>query len=293
MNFGDFIRSLRKGQNLDIQTLSQSSGVEASTISRVENARTQVTLLTAIRLCESLGASVADVRGVLIPDRPSESVEVLAVTPPTLIDVEQFLDSFHSNREESIAGLADLLNRVAFMGNGDAGSDGGVFSQLFVPEDIHKLLLDSPFYRFEIQYPPISTASDLRTIYQHGGFLTPADIGAYIRRVRREKQVTLSQLEQVAKFSQGVLARLESPVVEHLKLADILVLDKELEQAGLLLSMYWDAYSFFKHLLRRDAASAESDMKLISIYVIACRWLQFMNPQDRSWRRDASYERLQ
>ena len=295
MNFGDLVRSLRKAQGLDIQTLAERSGVETSTISRVENARTQVTILTAIRLVEGLGASLADVVAGVIPGRSPESGQQLTVdghAVPTVSDVEQFLAYFQGNPEEGKIWLADLLNKVASANRSASQAVGGETARPFGHQDIHKLLFDSPVYRFEIQYPPECSASDILSIYRCGGILTLVDIGEYIRKVRREKQVTLAHLERVTKFSQGVLSRLESPVVEHLKLTDILVLDQQLGQEGTLLSMFWEVYTFFERLLRRHPDSAELDMKLTSIFVTTCRWLQALNPEDRSWMEYMGSERL-
>jgi hypothetical protein len=133
-----------------------------------------------------------------------------------------------------------------------------------------------------MHYSPGCSRSDILSIYQRGGLLTLVDIGEYTRTVRREQQVTFAHLIQGKTLSRGVLARLESPVVEQLKLADILTLDQQLGQRGVLFSLFWDAYAFFERLLRRNPSAAEHNMKLISIPVPICWWLQFLNPQDRS-----------
>jgi transcriptional regulator with XRE-family HTH domain len=296
MSFGNFIRSVRKERKLDILGLAKRSGVEASTISRVENARTQVTLLTAIRLCEGLEVTIADVLTALLgkqysSKQQSQALEALAV--PTFRDAEQFLTYFHSNKEEGLDWLADLLNKVVSMNIHFQGGTNDHAFHFFVPEDIHKLLFDSQVYRFEIQYPPAMSASHILAIHQHAGLLSLAEISEFVRKVRREKQMTIARLEQVTKLSQGTLARFESTVVEHIKLADVLVLDKQLEQEGTLLSMYWEAYRFYERSVRRLGTMADQDMKLVSIFITICRWLQFMNPQDSTWARNLPFhERL-
>ncbi len=296
MSFGNFIRSVRKERQLDILELAKRSAVEASTISRVENARTQVTLLTAIRLCEGLEVTIEDVLTALLGKQfprkqQSQAMEALAV--PTIRDAEQFLTYFHSNKEEGMDWLADLLNKVVSMNIHIQGGTGDHAVHFFVPEDIQKLLFDSQVYRFEIQYPPAVSASDILAIHQQAGMLTLTDISEFVRKVRREKQMTIARLEQVIKLSQGTLARLESIVVEHIKLADVLVLDKQLEQEGALLSMYWEAYRFYERSVRRWGTMADQDMKLVSIFITICRWLQFMNPQNSSWARNLPFhERL-
>src|SRR5260370_27511004 len=294
MNFGEWIRSLRKEQKLDIRKLAEQSGVEVSTISRVENERTQVTLLIAIRFCEGLGATVSDVLTVVCGERMfSDAQEPMteADAIPTEDDVERFLNYLHSHIEEGWAWLTSLLNRIVSMtGSTERTAD---VSQLFVPGHIQKLLIDSPVYRFEIQYPSTITANDILVIYQHAGMLNLSDVSEYSKKLRREKQVTRARLEQVAKLSPNVLSRLESPVIEQIKLADVLMLDEQLGQGGTLLSMYWKVYSFYEKLVRRDGPSADQEMKLASIFITICRWLQFTNRQDISWMSNVrSYEKM-
>lgn len=287
--FGLWIRSLRKERKFDIRTLAERTGVEVSTISRVENARTQVTLLTAIRLCEGLGKNVSDVLA-LLQEKPIhiDSTD-RADGIPNLSDVEQFLSYYQGKKEEGKIWLSDLLNKVIMIGRSPDESS----SRFFVPEDIKKLLFDSPMYRFEIQYPPVITAQDILVLYRNGAMLAPADISEYCRKTRREKQLTLERLEQSAKLTQSIISRLESTVIEQIKLADVLMLDEQLEQEGILLSMYWSVYSFNNRLVRCYEDATEQYMKLVSIFILTCRWLQFMNPQDATWIRNVrSLEKL-
>src|SRR5260221_14635496 len=74
ISFGEWMRAIRKERCLDIRTLAERTGVEATTISRVENARTQVTLQTCVRLCEGLGVSEFDVIAALY-GKPAPSSE--------------------------------------------------------------------------------------------------------------------------------------------------------------------------------------------------------------------------
>ncbi len=123
--------------------------------------------------------------------------------------------------------------------------------------------------------------------------LTLTDIAEFTKKLRREKQVTLAKLERGAKISQNMLSRLESPFIEQIKLADVVMLDELLEQGGTLLKMYWSVYSFYQKLVRRSAATADQEMKLASIFVVICRWLQFLSPQDNSWMEHVrAFEKL-
>jgi len=114
-----------------------------------------------------------------------------------------------------------------------------------------------------------------------------------VKKLRRERQVTLEQLEQSIKLSPSILSRLETGYTEQIKLVDVLMLDRHLAQNGTLLSMYWEAYSCYLQIVRRQPAFAERNLKLATLFVVACRWLQLMNPLDVSWmRNERSYEKL-
>lgn len=284
MNFGNFIRQLRQERSIDIKTLSLETGVEISTISRVENERTQVTLSVALRLCDGLEVTVTDLFEALRERHVSVSTkewihEDERTSIPTVSDIETFLLYYHTNKQKGRGWLSDLLNSVALLRRTESTSEEN-FSPLFVPEDIQKLLFDSPMYRFEIQYPSRITAENILEMYQDGGVLTLFDLGEYIKRVRREKHITLAHLENSASVSASVLSRLESGSIEQLKLIDVLALDEQLEQEGKLLAMYWSVYRFNENVTRKYT---ESDLKLAYIFILTCRWFQAMSPNDSAW----------
>jgi hypothetical protein len=73
--------------------------------------------------------------------------------------------------------------------------------------------------------------------------------------------------------------------MEQVKLADILRLDDQLEQDGMLLAMYWRVHHLNMLLLRQSLASAdrteflslpksELEGKLLSVFITLHRWLQ-------------------
>jgi len=292
MTFGEWIRRLRKEQKLDIRTFAEQSGVEASTISRVENERTQVTLLIAIRLCDGLRVTVSDVLsevyGVTARKSTHEEVPQMSLAP-TMEDVEEFLRYFHEQKDEARKWLIDLLNKASLQYEHTEDAVNPTQPRFFGLEDIHKLLFASPFYRFELQYPPSLTTNDILTFHREGAMLTLTDIAEFTRKLRREKQVTLAKLEQDAKISQNMLSRLESSFIEQIKLADVFMLDEVLKQEGTLLKMYWSVYSFYQNLLRRSPSTADQEMKLASIFIIICRWLQIVSPRDDSWMKQRRF----
>lgn len=287
MDFGQWIRSIRKEQQLDIRALAIRTGVEASTISRVENTRTQVTLSTAIRICEGLGVTAIGLIQA-IQGKQLLLTEDTSLPPndaiPTLHDVESFIISYRTNPREGYLLLSNILNKVLSLRDIDIELSKRDNTYPFTPEGVRSLLFHSTVYQFEIQYPSDIEPKDILAIYKQGGVLTLVDIGIYIKKVRRQKQVTLAHLEDTAKVSTSVLSRLETGSMEQVKLADTLKLDEQLEQGGKLLAMYWRAHQLntaILHLPDTPRKLVESlslprpefEEKLLSAFITLHRWL--------------------
>lgn len=284
MNFGEWVRDLRKAQKLDIRTLARQIGVEASTISRVENTRTQVTLNTAIRICEGLGVTGIDLlnavqgKHILYQEKNGPADKAI----PTIEDVETFLLSLQANPSSGYQILSDLLNKVISPSDVDTEVLPKNYPGNFNPEDLHRLLFLSPIYQLEVQYPSDIRSENILSIYEQNGALTLIDIGMYLKKLRREKQVTLASLESTAKISTNVLSRLETGSLEQIRLADILNIDEQLEQEGILLLMYWRAYRLNDLLSRfgtrkadqRSSLTPEQYEKLAYAFITLHRWLQ-------------------
>lgn len=62
-NVGEFVRKLRRSRGLTLEELAERSGVSKSMVSQIERNKTNPTLATVWRLCESLGVSVDAIFG--------------------------------------------------------------------------------------------------------------------------------------------------------------------------------------------------------------------------------------
>src|SRR5579863_5396562 len=74
MDFGRWVRAQRERREMDVRAFARLTGVDASTISRIEQARSQVTLWTAVRMCERLNTTPADLLAALGGKRPPFAV---------------------------------------------------------------------------------------------------------------------------------------------------------------------------------------------------------------------------
>ncbi len=298
MDFGTWVQAQRERREMDVRAFARLTGVDASTISRVEQARSQVTVWTAVRMCERLNMTPADLLGALRGKRPPFAVRQQAgqaVDVVTVGDLEAFLRYMRRRWQEGCAWLTSLLNQVAAREDDGRASHGSAVP-LIVPEDIEKLLQDSHLYQFRVQYPVAITAEDLWDIYLRGGALTLVDMGAYLKQARRARRVTLSDLEESGKVSASVLSRLETGSLERVKLIDVLTLDEQLGQEGKLMAMYWRACTLIEAVTRvhqRDlqieaeapgeGLRLEQEWRLIEVFTTICRWLACLEPHDHAW----------
>ena len=298
MDFGAWVRSIRDRREMDVRAFAHLVGVDASTISRIEQARSQVTLSTTVRICEGVGMTPSDLLWALQGKRPkwtegdyiTRESEVI-----TINDLEAWLSSLRRHWQEERAWLTSLLNRIAAHSD-DSGLTPGETALLIVPEDIEKLLQDSRLYQFRVHYPEDMEGDAIWNIYTDGGALSLVDIGAYIRQARRTRRVTLSGLEESGKLSASVLSRLEAGALERVKLIDVLTLDEQLEQEGKIVAMYWRACSLMEAVAQayqqsEEAGAAmptsvdriEQDLKVIELFLTICRWLSCLYPFDHAW----------
>jgi transcriptional regulator with XRE-family HTH domain len=281
MNFGDFIRNRRTALGLDQQTCAARSGIDASTVSRIENGRARPTLRTAIQVCRGMEVSLADLMDAWLGKRaPLQEPAFPGGTLLTPDDVQAFIEGVRVNAWVCCTWLADTLNRLVAV----EGKKG----PLFVPAAILTLLIDSAVYRFEITYPKEMSPATLISICRSGGMLTFRDIGHYLDRVRRGKSKTLAHLALDAGITPSMLAHIETGTLEQIKLADVLALDEYLEHEGMLLMLYWSAVSARvdreRHLEQKHEPSwTVYEEKLALILVTVYRWVLLKNPQPEQW----------
>jgi transcriptional regulator with XRE-family HTH domain len=308
MEFGQWIQQVRLERKMDLRAFAERIGVDISTISRIENMRTQATLATAIRMCEGLGITPSLLVEVLQGTAASDLEPVVLSGHemiPMLEDVQAFIRSMRRDWRRGSLLLAEMMNTIALLQLQGRRTNRENGRPLFVPEDVDQLLLDIPLYRFEFHYPSDIKTSDIWENYRGGGWITATDVGAYIKKIRREKRVPLVRLQHAVKVSDTVLARLEEGALERIKLNDILLLDEQLEQGGKILVMYWRASQLHEevmHFLSGSTLRPEDmplsvwitqQMRLISIFTILCRWFQQEDQKERGWMKELRQQLLQ
>ena len=283
MNLGGWLLRTRKEHGLTLSELTEYSGVDIATISRIETGKAHATFGTVIRLCEGMRVSPAElVSGLLsktLPDRDTVQSEEAPVL--TLHDVEMFLTQWRQEELATRIFIANVLNMIV--------TRRGEVPRLFVPEDVEKLFFHDSLYSFEVQYPPHMTAEAVAHMYHYGGVLTLNDVRIYIQRQCQE------HYKDAIQFATSVLTRLETGSLERMKFREIVLLDEQLEQNGKIVSMYWDVYDFHERLSlhyrslspeRTASLLTQRETTVISVFITLCRWLQHMHQSTDSWIHD-------
>ncbi len=108
------------------------------------------------------------------------------------------------------------------------------------------------------------------------------DIGVYVKQARHGRRVTLSGLEESGKLSASVLSRLETGVLERIKLMDVLALDEQLDQEGKIVALYWSACTLMDMVARmrrldEQAGAREQDLKVVELFLTIYRWLSCLS----------------
>jgi transcriptional regulator with XRE-family HTH domain len=303
MDFSQVVQQIRKELGFDLRTFAAQTGVDATTISRIENAKAQVTLSTAVQICERNGINSTELYSALVGKHVVDLEQrepALDKVIPTERDAETLIFHFSKNRHHCVLYLTSILNRLVSLDKRTYQLDE-TEELRFVPESLTLLLLDAPFYRFELQYPAGLKAETIWELYRNGGLLTLTDIGVYIKNMRRQRQVTLVRLEDSVKISTSVLSHLEAGSIERIRLADVLSIDAQFEQGGKLLAMYWSVSRFnngLRQLLKdhtkemgwSDTPVFENELKVITLFTIMCRWLQVLSQQETTWIREIRAE---
>lgn len=288
---------MRLERKMDLRTFATNVGMDSSTISRIENARMQVTLTSAAHICEGLGVPLS----LFLESLQNRAWYSIASYPPsvdnvmpTLTDVLAFLRYVQNDWQGGYTFLAELLNTIDTLYISQAEERKRRVKHVYVLEDVEKLLSDSLLSHFELEYPPHIDAPDIWEIYQGGGLITVTDIGVYLKKIRQQMHVPLAQLQDVVKLSDSALSRIESGSWERIKLRDVLLLDEQLSQEGKVLTLYWHLYYCNEALSRFSqtvypsedefaSRQREQQMRLVSLFVTLCRWLYQSYGYEQTW----------
>jgi len=303
-SFGAWLRGTRERLGIDLETMSLRSGVDRSSINRIEREVSQPTLCTAVRLCEALGVGphelVWSLQGRSLPQIAQENA-VGDMPALKLSDLDLFVRLTRHDIDAARSILVGWLNELSTLyyedrnhaaATTDDDSQNSSNLPYFTESDVDKVLNDLAFYKSELQYPPQDNGSIIFDTYRRGGALTLKDVGAYIRWLRLERGTSLAGIGEQDGPSSSALSRIETGQLENVRLKDILLLDDVLSREGEILRMSWEACALSPNGTRirnrnksdqqSSKAWSERELKLAVAVVTIGRWWSYFLPHDET-----------
>lgn len=283
-SFGSLVREKRNQMRKDLKNFGSYVNVDPSSISRLESEGTEATLISAIRICEALGITPANLikelfgneaEDIFLKDEQSFLKGGKALTKE---DLDYLMAAFDQNKLEVLGWLAALLNRIIYSREAPSNDFSSELQDLYSynASDIFKLLEDNPVYKAQLQYPLNLDPEKILGTFANGGVITFQDVGVFLKNIRSGKNITLAELGNKSKISESMLSKFEAGSIKKVKLQDIMIFDNILGQDGKLLTLYW-------HISKiSDNNPPTEEPRLITIFIILFRWFQHLGLDDQN-----------
>jgi transcriptional regulator with XRE-family HTH domain len=274
--FGHWLEQTRFEQKMNLAALASQTGISLATISRLERGEAQVTLMTVLCLCDGLQVSLSTfgkeclgtIPPVLDATGNREQQQVL-----TVHDLYVYLDYCRRDWRAGLKLLVDLLNRSM------SSSTSVIKKTDRAVEEMETILTKaSPLSSVLLDFPDLE-ASVLWDIARKGGVVTCSEVGAYLKHLRLAGDLTLQDLQQVVKIPFTVLGRLEQGVIERVKLATAIALDRYWRQEGRVLALFWSATRY----MQAATMWSEEERNLVTGLLVAFRRLQQQGAHYEVW----------
>lgn len=289
--FGEWVRRKRKERNYTLEVLAEKVGVDAATISRLENQMSDVTLRTASRICIGLGLHLSAFAREWYKKTTAANREIYrpyvwetlypGYDPATInsSEISNFLHLYLEDTSNTKELLLNSLNRAAQRTH-KKGSDS---NSTFTLVDIERFLEPSTLYHFELKYPPSELGDTVKYIYWNGGTITQSDYEIYIRSVRG----IASKNRVLNRKSKGLLDRLQIGFDDRVQMLDLIYLDDRLGED--VLGVYWSMVNFGQlpplgyfdkahGLLMTPTLAA-----IVKLLVTIDRWLRHFDNEYQEW----------
>jgi transcriptional regulator with XRE-family HTH domain len=310
MKLNDWIREQRKMKDFTVTQLADKAGISHAQVSRIENNKSKISLVTLVRLLYALDVSYSSIFAQDEIDLPKLDIldnirhmgkhNVLDFPCINFNDIE-LLDSKYTALSDKIKEITILLLQK--------------FTQKFGTQSDEKYLkpLSELYYRClglppfglanmvpgltspempsseDFMYPP-GFSEKLQWIYSSGGALIFLDLGMYVHHVRLSQNLSLRGLGKMVGISHQGIKILETQTAEKLIFEDLVKLDQVLEVEGNLINFAWRATEIYTGAFRAKSISANklqpftsAEIFEIEKLIMASRLFQYFLPDDTSW----------
>ena len=272
----DWLKEVRKEKGISGSTLSEQSGITQASISRVETGTSAVTIPFLQKVMPALGLEFEDlVRKGFVKANPDPT----AYFPDTV-------HSIASLSAEAIGAFiqAPLTAQVALL-----SQHHSKFAQRAVTEypslfDVPQLFSLTPSLYVE----HISLDLLVSLVAKGDTVMLPADVGAYIHRVRIMEQRDLSSVAKQVHLSISGLRSIELKQGGRLRLLDAVALDEALQEDGRLVSFAWLVYKRYGELEKRlsEMDTRRHRESTLEMLITLSRLWQVFFPDENTWADD-------
>ena len=294
-SFGEWLHAKRVSRGWQMLDLAQRTGIDHSTISRVENQATEATLLTAVRLCRGLDLTVLDWLSSIESSKTQKDLRPVASQASRSLsatDITNVLRLYRKNPSIVISFLDQILIELrARLDSSDYRDPQNQPS--FFATSAKELVAAEVGQQSKVCYPAELQAEQIFEVYRQGGVMTLMDAGRYLGTLREQQGLSYLGLEGKTSFSDNTLGRLERAQVERIKLLEVLRLDQILRQNGKLVAVFARASEFNSGLVNGYSRSPEGklvlkpwvqeEFGLATLFILLYRWLQCVDPRSEIW----------
>ncbi len=255
----DWLKRERIAQGLEQIELAELSGLESSTIGRIENGRTNPTLFAVIRICYGLGLSqkhfmhAIGLNAFLSEHQGarSDTGEVL-----TIEDIEAFFSFYRNQPMEAKGYLYKTFGWIRFL----AGKSSAESMESDGAEIIGEMIRAQNLDLSTLPYPEEINKDAFWSIYILGGVITLKDVGVYIRLIRQSKNLSLRDLAKEVNTTHTAIRRLEMGAIERIDIADLIAVDRVIGVENDILTLCWAAGEFHTGILRNKLSEERMDL---------------------------------
>jgi len=276
------VRRRRHARSMTTVELGEQASVDGTTVSRLENEKSQVTLDVAAKVSRALGIRLQDLRVSATPGFADTTVGRSARSGVSSSDVDLLLTLYRQDPmavEELFARwLGTILDRVA-LSKRDSPPTATLQEQLRLIQADHEVL------NYDIRYPRGRELSLLTEGYRLGGVLSQEDFSLLLSVIQSQS----AYLDDLDRQGRDTLIRLQANMWDRVRMIDVERIGDILHLD--LLGMYWSTLGLGDRLPgERTDREVHQRGRVISMFVLLTGWLAETAGASADWlsevRRD-------
>ncbi|MAT45196.1 MAG: hypothetical protein CL609_22945 [Anaerolineaceae bacterium] len=291
--FNNWLKQYRETNGFSLEQIKVLTGVDRSTLFRIENEITSLNLVTVNKIYTGLSENDPEVS---IPDLLNEHWGISLKLNKELKqnyfsqkDVLVFTKIFLKNNIKANDILANLWNLISQIDLKTNDNNNSIFYSLysrnssftFTRDDVAKYFLPSRIFKFKIDYPDIHFKEISKKFnFYFDRSTSPDDIGYYFRELIQEKKINKNTIELKTSINFNTLGRIERGETISQKIDDIVNIDKTIKADANFFTLAWlqsiQQIRLEKLFEELELRLSRPDLHfLLSILLKSIRWLEY------------------